>query len=102
MKLYISSEGLLQPIESDLNQTLESLRKAQYHYLYCPASFSRAGDVKNLREEISEITKEIYAIKAVIKKTEKRYTSQFDQKERKVQYVSEKRIVERNGVHEAF
>lgn len=100
MKLYISNSGIYEPVYNKINDVRQELFNARYHQFYCPSDFKYASEVRNLRNEFSNLARECSNINSALKKAESNYNILFHQYMRKIRYTSDSRFNERVGVRE--
>lgn len=98
MKLFISNVGITESVQTIIEDTKQDLNQAMNMYLYCPSTFQHASYVRDLRNKISEFSREATYINSALVKTERKYNSCFDNEISSIDNINEKKIASRKGL----
>ena len=92
MKIYISKQGITEPIKNVIGDTEEELRNAKKIIISCPYSFKYSSNVRELRNEINAFIKELQYINNSLIKVERMYNEFFRETIRSIDCVKEQKI----------
>lgn len=102
MKVSISNQGIIDPIDSYYNSAKACLYTAKSKRLYSPSSFKYSGYISGLSSKINSFYKELTYINNSLKKSEKKYNRLFEDKTSKVSNLPERRIKTRRGLQDVL
>lgn len=97
MELYISTEGLYDPVKHALSDTSSSLRAAKATAINAPYGFQYSSYVNQLDGVIENYIREVGEISENIRKNENQYEEHLVEQKRKIKYIPEKKLEERIG-----
>lgn len=98
MKIYISASGLYEPIKYIIDDAQSDLTKAMRYATNSPSSFRYASYVNSLDSKIREYVNELKYIENAIRKSESRYSEEFSDFTRKIDFINEVKIPDRTGI----
>ena len=102
MKLCISQTGIVDSIESYMNDAKTDLGKARSRRLYSPSSFEYSNYINNLRTKIDKFYRELSCINNSLIKSEKKYENLFSKETRKIDSLKRPKLPERSGVQDVL
>lgn len=97
MQLYISTEGLYEPVKNILSDVTQNLSVAKSTAINAPYGFQYSNYVNQLDGTIKNLIREANEIDSIIRQNENRYEDLFNDEIRKVRYINEKKLEERIG-----
>jgi hypothetical protein len=98
MKLSVSNQGIIDPIDSYYNSGKSYLYTAKSKRLYSPSNFKYSGYVSGLSQKINTYYKELTYIFNTLKKSEKKYERLFEEHIPKVTNLPESKYKSRIGI----
>ena len=102
MRLSISNQGIIDPIDSYYNSAKACLYSAKSKRLYSPSNFKYNSYVSNLSSTINRYYKELTFINNTLKKSEKKYNRLFEDKAHRVNNLPERRVKTRRGLQDVL
>ena len=102
MKISVSNQGILEPIDSYYNSGKACLYTAKSKRLYAPSSFKYSGYISELPTKLNKYYKELTYIYNSLKKSEKKYDRLFEDKSRKVSNLPQRRVSSRRGLQDVL
>lgn len=97
MQLYISTEGLHEPVKNILSDVTQNLSVAKSTAINAPYGFQYSNYVNQLDGVIQNFIREANEIDSTIRKNENQYEDLFRDETRRVKYINEKKLEERIG-----
>ncbi len=102
MKIYISKQGITEPIKNVIDDTEKELRNAKKFIISCPYGFKYSSNVRELRNEINDFIKELQYINNSLIKVERMYNGLFRETIRSIDYVKEQKIPTRTKLKDTI
>ena len=98
MKVYISTIGIKASVEYPVRDVKNNLNRAKNHNLSCPDNLSGANYIRSLSSKIDGYIKEMNYIYNSLDKSEKKYSTLFEESVENLNKVIEYNIPERIGI----
>lgn len=102
MKISISNQGIVDPIDSYYNSGKACLYTAKSKRLSSPGSFKYSSYVSGLSSKINQYYKELTYIYNTLRRSEKKYDRLFEDHSNKVEALTEVKMKTRRGLQDVL